>query len=228
MQQSRSSKRKILPPMQPERFLETHSNSEILLKAKDEEERLQDVLFENLVEEQIDFSRIETATTKFVNCKFYECSFERAEWKDVVFQSCDLSGCDFSNGYFERVEFQSCKGVGTKFADSIFKQVSIVDCYLDYSNFDHSKFENMKVEQTQLKSANLAQCKCKNIYWNSVELTNTSFFHTPLRGIDLRRCQIAGLVLSDQNEELKGVVVDIYQAAELSKRLGLVIKGDEQ
>ena len=36
--------------------------------------------------------------------------------------------------------------------------------------------------------------------------------------------QIDGLVLSDSCEELRGLTVDLYQAAELSKRLGLMIK----
>ena len=33
-----------------------------------------------------------------------------------------------------------------------------------------------------------------------------------------------GEVLSDSCEELRGLTVDLYQAAELSKRLGLMIK----
>ena len=42
--------------------------------------------------------------------------------------------------------------------------------------------------------------------------------------MDFTTSQIDGLVLSDSCEELRGLTVDLYQAAELSKRLGLMIK----
>ena len=56
------------------------------------------------------------------------------------------------------------------------------------------------------------------------DLTGASFFRTPLRAMDFTTSQIGGLVLSDSCEELRGLTVDLYQAAELSKRLGLMIK----
>ena len=51
-----------------------------------------------------------------------------------------------------------------------------------------------------------------------------SFFKTPLKGMDFTTCDIKGLVLSDECSEVRGAVMDLYQAAELAKRLGIVIK----
>lgn len=45
-----------------------------------------------------------------------------------------------------------------------------------------------------------------------------------MRGVDFSDSTIHGLVLSDDYSELQGAVVDLYQAAELAKRLGVVIK----
>ena len=42
--------------------------------------------------------------------------------------------------------------------------------------------------------------------------------------MDFSDSDISDLVLSDDCSELKGAVVDLYQAAELSRRMGLVIK----
>ena len=56
------------------------------------------------------------------------------------------------------------------------------------------------------------------------DLTGTRLFHTPLAGLDLTTCHLEGLVLSDGGEELRGVIVDRWQAGELARRLGIVIR----
>ena len=67
-------------------------------------------------------------------------------------------------------------------------------------------------------------CKLKNFKVIRVRMAETSFFHTPLAGIDFTSCELRALALSQESTELKGAVVDLYQAAELAKRLGLIIK----
>ena len=42
--------------------------------------------------------------------------------------------------------------------------------------------------------------------------------------MDFTTCDIKGLVLSDECSEVRGAVMVLYQAAELAKRLGIVIK----
>lgn len=213
-----------IPPLQPEAFPPPVTGSDMIAQYKITEVPIREQLFENLLEEARDFSHSIFSVVKFVNCRFFNCSFERAEFMDVIFQSCDFSGCDFSNSYVQRVQFQSCKAMGTRFSDGIFMHVAIEECNFNYVNFDNSKLENVKIEQTELNAGNIAQCKCKNIHWRNVNLKNTSFFHTPMCGMDLSECMITGLVLSDGHEELKGAVVDLYQAAELAKRMGIIIK----
>ena len=188
--------------------------------------RLETVLEEIAAEEE-DYSHLVFSAVKFVNCRFWNCSFERCEFTDVIFESCDFSGCNLSNTYFNRAEYLSCKGVGTKFAGSVCKNMVLRECNLNYANFDACKLENLLVDKTELNSSNLTQCKCKDIQWRQAALTNASFFKTPMRGMDFSDSEIKGLVLSDDNQELKGAVVDLYQAAQLSKRLGIIIKDIE-
>lgn len=213
-----------IPPMHPKAFPFSANTSDILRESQTTETAIREILLGNVVEEDMDFSYLIFGTVKFVNCRFFNCTFTHAEFVDVIFQSCDFSGCNLSNGYFERVQFQSCKGMGTRFSDSVFKHIKLDNCNFNYANFDNCKLENIKIEQTELNSGSIAQCKCKNVQWEKVNLKNTSFFHTSLGGMDLSDCDIAGLVLSDTNEELKGATVDLYQAAELAKRLGIIIK----
>lgn len=196
----------------------------VLLDAKEYEERLSGKAFRGLNAEAEDLAHLIVSGARFENCRFWNCSFERAEFSDVIFQSCDFSGCNFHGSYFNRISFQSCKAVGAKFTENRMHHVMVRDCSMNYANFDNSILKEFLVENTELNSSNISQCSCKNVVWKNTGLVNASFFKTSLYGMDLTDCTINGLVLSDDNSELKGVIVDIYQAAELSKRMGITIK----
>ena len=58
--------------------------------------------------------------------------------------------------------------------------------------------------------------------FNDCELYRTQIFRTNLKGIDFSTCNIEGFVVDKDN--LKGMVVNQFQAVELSKLLGIVVK----
>ena len=70
----------------------------------------------------------------------------------------------------------------------------------------------------------MASCQWKQVELLDCSLSGVSFFQTPLSGLDLTSCRLEGLILSQDGGELRGAVVDRWQAAELAKRMGLVIK----
>ena len=82
----------------------------------------------------------------------------------------------------------------------------------------------MSCTDTDLSHADFPSCKLKEFQLNGVRMIETNFFHTPLSGVDLTSCEISALTLSEENKELAGAIVDLYQAAELAKRMGLIIK----
>lgn len=98
---------------------------------------------------------------------------------------------------------------------------------MNYANFDSSRFENVQIEQTALENSNISQCRCKGVKWTNADLKGASFFGTSLRGMDFSDSIITELLLSDDSRKLRGAVVDLYQAAELAKRLGIIIKDIE-
>lgn len=214
----------ITQPWMPPHLKEMEGGIEVLIQYKEREERLEEMHAAKLdaVEEHLDGLCVSKVI--FENCSFQDCSFARAEFTDVIFQSCDFSNSNFSDGYFNRCRFVSSKGLGAKFCGGVIQNVVMKDCNLNYSNFDSAKLEKTRIEDTQLNGANFAQCKCKSLTWLNDKLNNASFFKTSLRGMDFTSCDITGLSLSDELEEVRGAVVDLYQAAELAKRLGLVIK----
>lgn len=214
---------KQIEPWLPEQ-LELTERPDCLKRARETEERLEGVLFKKLNAESEDFRFLCFSKIRFENCCFLECSFEKCEFTDVVFQSCNFSNCSFKDSYFDRCQLFTSKGIGADFSGSTIKNMMIRDSCLNYANFDNSKLEKVKIESSELNHGNISQCRVKELEWDRVQLSGASFFKTPLKGMDFTTCAIDGLVLSDDCAELKGAIVDLYQAAELAKRLGIVIK----
>ena len=195
-----------------------------LRSCQEEEERIQTRMFAGLTCEGEDFSCMRFSGVKFRNCRFWNCTFPRGQFTDVLFENCDLSGCDFDESYLERVLFHSCKGVGAKLTGMVVKHLSLEECNFDDANFDSSRLEHVQILRTRLNNSSLTACRCRQILWGGASLKNASFFKTSLRGMDFSDSEIGGITVSDDNKELSGVIVDLYQAAELAKKMGIIIK----
>ncbi|MBE7719993.1 pentapeptide repeat-containing protein [Lacrimispora indolis] len=215
---------KLLTPILPETMDFVLEDMEELSRRKDQEEAVTDVLIRNLHIAEEDLSRMRFSAVIFENCIFQDCTFEKGEFTDVVFRACDISNCNFEDSYFNRTEFLSSKGLGVKFCGNTMLHTVILDCNFNYGNFDSSRLEHIRFSDTQIRGGFLTQCRCKAVEWNRANLENASFFKTVMRGMDFTSSMIQGLVLSDGCPEIKGAVVDLYQAAELAKYLGVVIK----
>ncbi len=197
---------------------------EELFQRKDDDEAVRHALIRNIHMTEEDLSHMRFLAVVFENCTFQDCSFERGEFSDVIFRSCDISNCNFSDSYFNRMEFHDSKGIGTTFSGSTFLYLSAANCNFDYANFDASKFEHIRFGESQFRGGFFTQCHLKDVKWDKIVFEKASFFKTSLKGMDFTTSSIQGLLLSDDGREINGAVVDLYQAAELSRYLGVVIK----
>ncbi|XCP83678.1 pentapeptide repeat-containing protein [Roseburia hominis] len=214
---------KLLLPILPTEELR-EADLTLMRKYCSEEVRMQGFHLKNVVCEEEEFSHMIFSGVRFENCRFWKCSFHAAEFSNVEFVNCDISGCDFSNCYINRFAFLSGKGAGVKFCSSVMKNLLIKESTMNYSNFDSARLENVQFLQTSFDSGNMTQCQCKHVSWKEDSLVNVSFFKTSLRGMDFSDSILRELVLSDDHHELQGAIVDLYQAADLARRLGLLIK----
>lgn len=214
----------ILAPWLPKELRNIKEEADFITEAVGKEELILEVVIRGISVQGRDFSRACFSKASFEGCTFLDCSFYKGEFTDVVFHSCNISNTNFGEAYFNRCEMVSSKGLGTKFSDGVIKNMIFADCNLEYANFDSASFEKVKFSETDLSHGAVSQCRFKGALWNRVNLTGASFFKSLLKGMDLTSCTITGLVLSDQCWELKGAAVDLYQAAELAKRLGVIIK----
>lgn len=215
---------KLLAPILNGEMERVFEETDQLLLQKKEEEAIRHTLIKNvhMTEENLSYMRFYSVI--FENCSFQDCSFLRGEFRDVIFRFCDFSNSVFSDSYFNRTELTQCKGMGAVFGGSTILHMEVSGCNLDYANFDACKLEHVRFLDSQLRGSFLTQCHFKDVIWNQVDLEQASFFKTLLKGTDFTTSKIQGLVLSDDGKEIRGAIVDLYQAAELSRYLGVTIK----
>ena len=75
-----------------------------------------------------------------------------------------------------------------------------------------------------MSNALLSQVRFCRTELKDCKLIRAELFRASLRGVDLRDCDISGIVVSRELAELKGLIVSYDQAAQLAGLMGLVIK----
>lgn len=160
----------------------------------------------------------------FDRCQFPGLQASQCAFREVWWEDCDLSGGAFRHSRLGDCRFQQGKGVGLVIGDSFFRKTTVHDWNGRYTQWSACSLEQIRWENAQLQEALFADCPLKAVSFAESDLRQAQFFKTYLKGIDLTSCQIDGLSVSDQMTELKGAVVDLYQAADLARMLGIVIR----
>lgn len=171
-----------------------------------------------------DFTLLELSESRVDRCVFSGCCFARASFADVAFSGCDFSNCDFSEVNFTRCTFSSCKFTGADFTEAVFYRAELRDSMVSYAAFTKAKLGDVDVRACDFSQAHVAEVRLVRVAFDDVRFVGTSFFRTSLAGVDVTTCQLADIVLSDEMNELRGCVMDLYQAAGIAQRLGVEIK----
>ncbi|KAB1438558.1 pentapeptide repeat-containing protein [Candidatus Galacturonibacter soehngenii] len=203
---------------------DTEEIIEILQIARREEKEIERLHIKGCFLMEVDASGNRLQNVIFENVRFSECNFYKSTFIDVIFVNCDLSNCDFKEGYFNRCEFINDKALGARFGRSIFKDVLIKESNFEFTDLSETNLSVVELVASNFKNASLSGCKLKNLLCNQVDFVQTNFFKTPLKGIDFTNSLITGIIVSDTGMELRGAKVDLYQAAELAKLFGVIIK----
>ena len=91
-----------------------------------------------------------------------------------------------------------------------------------YANFTKANLKDVQWKQSILKEASFEEVKWKGNTFEQSDLRNVQFFRTSLDQIDFTTSQIEGIVVD--RKDLKGAIVNIEQAIDLSKLLEIQIK----
>lgn len=158
----------------------------------------------------------------FKNVIFADCDFKNIDLIDVRFENCDLSNISLRGGSIHRVEFVNCKLVGARLDESNMKDVLFNNVLGPYSNFSYSKLQNVSMEESNLEESIFQEVNHKNIIFKESNLSNSYFNKTQLDKVDFTSCEITGIDVDI--ESVRGVIVTSYQALDLTRLMGIVIR----
>ena len=173
-----------------------------------------------------DVQALEVRSSVFRECSFSHCHFEKAVFVDVVFRNCDLSNSKFRSAYFERCRFESCKLIGIDMSDTRIKNVVFQETRLQYACFDKTKMTDVHFDQTDFTEASVIEASLKQFTAADTKFLRNNFYKTSLAGIDFTRCEFAAPVVSMPPVELKGAILNPFQAADLIGLWGIIVKND--
>ena len=215
---------RIAQPELPETLPLLADPLEQLRQAQTTEKPLRHCHIQNLDCNKTDFSGLECNAMRFDHCIFEQCRWQKASFQDVLFDHCDFSNCDLQETFFLRCRFQHCKGLGADFSEACLQQVTVSDSQWRYVNLCQATLRYVQFLQSDLTESNLMECQWRHWLLQECNLTGASFFHTSLKGMDLTSCQIAQLQVSKEAQELRGAIISYWQAPELIRLLGIILK----
>jgi uncharacterized protein YjbI with pentapeptide repeats len=174
--------------------------------------------------EGAEFFRIDLRKSIFENCTFCHCNFEKASFVDVLFQSCDLSNSKLAGAYFERCRFISCKCIGIEMNDTVVKQTTFEQSNFQYSSFNQTKMTDVLFDHIDFTEASLVEAKLKRFGAIESRFVKNNFFKTLLATVDFTNNEFAAPIVSTPPIELKGAIVNMFQAANLIGLWGVIVK----
>ena len=103
------------------------------------------------------------------------------------------------------------------------KDVKIENTSFLYVSFDNSDLKNSGIYNSKINDGSFSDVSCKNFSLHSDNLLGTSFRGTMLSLISLKMSDISGIYLSEGAKELNGAKLDVSQALDAAKLIGVEI-----
>lgn len=197
--------------------------NEDIIYAREADERIENREYVREVLTGLEAEKAEFKQIRFSGCRLNECTFDKGDFLDTVFENCDLSNSRFRNAYFKNCRFTGCRMEGASFASASFKSCVFEKCGCAYCSFVSTLWENTNAEDCDLQKSFFSEAVLRKPVFRKVNFAGTDFFRTKLKGIDLSECVITDIMVSDTYAELAGLKVNVMQAAELAKLLGVRI-----
>ncbi len=188
-----------------------------------EELPIQEMEWIDAKEKYGEFRKIDIRKSRFTNCVLTHCDFEKASFIDVIFEACDFSNSKFTEAYFERCQFIRCKCIGVDMSFTMSKNTKLEQSNFTYSSFNQAKLLEVFFDQVDFSEASMGEAKLKKFATKNSLFIKTNFFQTLLAGVDFTGNELIAPMVSSPPFELKGMIIDQFQAAELIGLLGVIV-----
>lgn len=206
------------------KILDITEDENIIFDAIRTDEKITEKHLKNITINGADLTALAFAECILEKCKFIDCKLHKVSFANTIIKNCDFSNSDALDTYFSNCRIDTSKFMGTVITGAIWKYVSVFDSNFVYANLDLTKFSDVDIERCDFTTADMNECRIKNTNLTDVNFTECGFFKTRLADIDFSTCIIDGIRVSTDKSELSGMTVNVYQAVDLSKLLGIIIK----
>lgn len=92
-----------------------------------------------------------------------------------------------------------------------------------YSVFDDSEMVKTGINESKMNEGSFSNVSLKDSYIHSTSLSGTSFRDTMLSSLSLKQSDISGIYLSSSFKELNGAKLDVAQALDVARIVGVEI-----
>jgi len=174
--------------------------------------------------EGAEFVKIEVQRSIFEHNTFHNCNFDKASFVDVVFQSCDFSNSKFVGAYFNRCRFISCKGIGIDMSETVVKQTTFEESNFQYAYFYKTKMTDVLFDHLDFTEASMIEAKLNKFAATDSKFVRNNFSKTMLVKVDFSNNELVAPIVSNPPVELKGAIINIYQAVDLIGLWGVIVK----
>ena len=171
-----------------------------------------------------DFGKVDFSEVLFSECRFKDCCFRKVSFVKAVIENCQFINCNFEDSFWKGCWIQESKVSGCTMVGSIFKETVWKEGMVQYANCNECRFENVFWDESRIVSSELSECRMKGLKMNRAVLTESNFFKTMLNGTDFTSSDISGITLSGDFRELRGAVINGFQAADLVRQLGIKVE----
>ena len=94
---------------------------------------------------------------------------------------------------------------------------------LKYINFANNKIQKVEFKKSILDEGRFLENKFSFIYFNECDMIRIEFVKCNLSNIDFTNDNVEGMIIDPK--ELKGAILNNYQACMVARMLGIVIEG---
>ncbi|MEH1785571.1 MAG: pentapeptide repeat-containing protein [Nostoc sp.] len=157
----------------------------------------------------------------FDNGKAINTYFKKLTLQDVRIDKSDFANTEWEEVSINRVEFINCRLLGFQGIKSRFKNVSFKGCQGQLSQFNFSKFDNCIFDNCILEDSTFIESSLINVRFINCQMTNVILADAKFKNTDFRGSNIEGLQININ--QLKGAILDLFQAAYILQRYANVI-----
>ena len=191
------------------------------------ERLLADEPIEECLIQEIDLSARRIPSLVALNSVLDQVSFAgsrivKSRLRDVRLVKCDLSNAVLHGFEATRIEFVDCRMTGMRAVECRWEDVLVENCDLRYAQLSNGQIRSSEFKSCNLGDADLRGGNLEGAIFTNTMLCRADLSKARLRGTDLRGAEIEGVTV--QPEDLRGAIVNVAQAMDLARLLGLIIR----